>query len=110
MSNKSKSDTSSTLNPPYPTRMVKNPLLSASVTGLTFDDFPKAPVLLPAAPPIAITLPKLQLEPITKGVILRGKCVRSRFHLLLSQNKNKCFILFPLYLVIFSYCKKFIQL
>ncbi|TMW51213.1 hypothetical protein DOY81_003690 [Sarcophaga bullata] len=32
---------------------IKNPLLSASVTGLTFDDFPNKPLLLPAAPPIA---------------------------------------------------------
>ncbi|XP_037805801.1 uncharacterized protein LOC119599926 isoform X2 [Lucilia sericata] len=31
---------------------IKNPLLSASVTGLTFDDFPNKPLLLPAAPPI----------------------------------------------------------
>ncbi|XP_075158648.1 phosphatidic Acid Phospholipase A1 [Haematobia irritans] len=31
---------------------IKNPLLSASVTGLTFDDFPNKPQLLPAAPPI----------------------------------------------------------
>ncbi|XP_054727997.1 mucin-2 isoform X1 [Anastrepha obliqua] len=39
--------------PSFPTTaaVVKNPLLSASVTGLTFDDFPNKPLLLP---PVAI--------------------------------------------------------
>lgn len=35
-----------------PSAVVKNPLLSASVTGLTFDDFPNKPLLLP---PVAIS-------------------------------------------------------
>ncbi|CAD7090908.1 unnamed protein product [Hermetia illucens] len=59
MSEKSKGDTS---------RIVNNPLLSASVTGLTFDDFPSAPLLLPAAPPIERSPPPvLDLNSDTKG-------------------------------------------
>lgn len=51
---------------------VKNPLLSASVTGLTFDDFPNKPLLLPAAPPI--TQPSTT-APVIKNTVLcsRGK-------------------------------------
>ncbi|XP_049311363.1 mucin-17 [Bactrocera dorsalis] len=37
---------------PTASAVVKNPLLSASVTGLTFDDFPNKPLLLP---PVAIS-------------------------------------------------------
>ncbi|XP_055913448.1 mucin-2 isoform X2 [Eupeodes corollae] len=62
MSERSKGDTSSSLvTPAAPLltsgRVVKNPLLSASVTGLTFDDFHNKPLLLPAAPPIVHPTP-----------------------------------------------------
>ncbi|XP_030384662.1 nascent polypeptide-associated complex subunit alpha, muscle-specific form isoform X2 [Scaptodrosophila lebanonensis] len=50
MSERSKGDVSRVNN--NATRVVKNPLLSASVTGLSFDDFPNKPQLLPAAPPV----------------------------------------------------------
>uniref|UniRef100_A0A0A1WUX2 Phospholipase DDHD2 n=2 Tax=Zeugodacus cucurbitae TaxID=28588 RepID=A0A0A1WUX2_ZEUCU len=46
---------------PPPTGVVKNPLLSASVTGLTFDDFPNKPLLLP---PVAISREPKQLVTI----------------------------------------------
>ncbi|KAL9887001.1 phosphatidic Acid Phospholipase A1 isoform 4-T4 [Glossina fuscipes fuscipes] len=36
---------------------IKNPLLSASVTGITLDDFSNKPLLLPAAPPIVQSHP-----------------------------------------------------
>lgn len=50
---------------------IKNPLLSASVTGLTFDDFPNKPQLLPAAPPIVHAPPP---PPVTPSALLgRGK-------------------------------------
>ncbi|XP_055842235.1 nascent polypeptide-associated complex subunit alpha, muscle-specific form isoform X2 [Episyrphus balteatus] len=56
MSERSKGDTSSSSSllstATAAGRVVKNPLLSASVTGLTFDDFQNKPLLLPAAPPI----------------------------------------------------------
>ncbi|XP_041674771.1 LOW QUALITY PROTEIN: proline-rich protein 36 [Drosophila eugracilis] len=53
MSERSKGDVSARINNnANPTRVVKNPLLSASVTGLSFDDFPNKPQLLPAAPPV----------------------------------------------------------
>ncbi|XP_065363387.1 mucin-2 isoform X3 [Calliphora vicina] len=49
---------------------IKNPLLSASVTGLTFDDFPNKPLLLPAAPPIVhATVPAPVVTP--SGLIAR---------------------------------------
>ncbi|XP_067640001.1 mucin-17 isoform X2 [Eurosta solidaginis] len=55
MAEKLKGDTScpATVNSTHlaATQAVKNPLLSASVTGLTFDDFPNKPLLLP---PVAI--------------------------------------------------------
>lgn len=47
-------------------RIVKNPLLSASVTGLTFDDFQHKPLLLPAAPPVIETTPIVQTS-LQKG-------------------------------------------
>lgn len=50
---------------------IKNPLLSASVTGLTFDDFPNKPFLLPAAPPIVHAPPAPVVTP--SNLIARGK-------------------------------------
>ena len=51
---------------------IKNPLLSASVTGLTFDDFPNKPLLLPAAPPIVhAPIPAPVVTPT--GLVTRGK-------------------------------------
>ncbi|XP_032578601.1 nascent polypeptide-associated complex subunit alpha, muscle-specific form isoform X1 [Drosophila sechellia] len=60
MSERSKGDVSARVNNnanANPTRVVKNPLLSASVTGLSFDDFPNKPQLLPAAPPVVHATP-----------------------------------------------------
>ncbi|XP_070075123.1 mucin-17 isoform X2 [Drosophila takahashii] len=58
MSERSKGDVSARINNnANPTRVVKNPLLSASVTGLSFDDFPNKPQLLPAAPPVVHATP-----------------------------------------------------
>ncbi|XP_037707909.1 nascent polypeptide-associated complex subunit alpha, muscle-specific form isoform X2 [Drosophila subpulchrella] len=57
MSERSKGDVSRINNNANPTRVVKNPLLSASVTGLSFDDFPNKPQLLPAAPPVVHATP-----------------------------------------------------
>ncbi|XP_043950011.1 uncharacterized protein LOC108032503 isoform X2 [Drosophila biarmipes] len=57
MSERSKGDVSRVNNNANPTRVVKNPLLSASVTGLSFDDFPNKPQLLPAAPPVVHATP-----------------------------------------------------
>ncbi|XP_041449849.1 mucin-17 isoform X2 [Drosophila obscura] len=53
MSERSKGDVSSRVNNnANATRVVKNSLLSASVTGLSYEDFPNKPQLLPAAPPV----------------------------------------------------------
>ncbi|XP_039226642.1 nascent polypeptide-associated complex subunit alpha, muscle-specific form isoform X2 [Drosophila yakuba] len=58
MSERSKGDVSARVNNnANQTRVVKNPLLSASVTGLSFDDFPNKPQLLPAAPPVVHAAP-----------------------------------------------------
>ncbi|XP_026835119.1 uncharacterized protein LOC6542851 isoform X2 [Drosophila erecta] len=58
MSERSKGDVSARVNNnANATRVVKNPLLSASVTGLSFDDFPNKPQLLPAAPPVVHATP-----------------------------------------------------
>lgn len=57
-------------------RVVKNPLLSASVTGLSFDDFPNKPLLLPAAPPVVHAPPPQPTTALIAGILNRGKCVR----------------------------------
>lgn len=57
-------------------RVVKNPLLSASVTGLSYDDFPNKPLLLPAAPPVVHAPPPQPTTALIAGILNRGKCVR----------------------------------
>lgn len=56
-------------------RVVKNPLLSASVTGLSYDDFPNKPLLLPAAPPVVHAPPPQPTNALIAGILNRGKCV-----------------------------------
>ncbi|ALC40157.1 CG8552 [Drosophila busckii] len=57
MSERNKADVSPTSRVNNNRVVVKNPLLSASVTGLCFDDFPNKPLLLPAAPPVVHATP-----------------------------------------------------
>lgn len=73
MSERSKGDVSRVNN--NANRIVKNPLLTASVTGLTFDDFPNKPVLLPAAPPVVHAPPPQPTSALIAGILNRGKCV-----------------------------------
>lgn len=54
---------------------IKNPLLSASVTGLRFDDLPNKPLLLPAAPPI-VHAPNPAPVVTPTGLVKRGKSFR----------------------------------
>lgn len=79
MSERSKGDVSARVNNnpnPNATRVVKNPLLSASVTGLSFDDFPNKPQLLPAAPPVVHAPPPAPAPVLIAGILNRGKWVR----------------------------------
>ncbi|XP_064535230.1 nascent polypeptide-associated complex subunit alpha, muscle-specific form [Drosophila montana] len=69
MSERSKGDVSRVNN--NANRVVKNPLLSASVTGLTFDDFPNKPVLLPAAPPVVHAPPPQPTSALIAGILNR---------------------------------------
>ncbi|KAL7741047.1 hypothetical protein ACLKA6_013480 [Drosophila palustris] len=76
MSERSKGDVSSSSRVNNnANRIVKNPLLSASVTGLTFDDFPNKPLLLPAAPPVVHAPPPQPTNALIAGILNRGKCV-----------------------------------
>lgn len=78
MSERSKGDVSrinNNANPTNSTRVVKNPLLSASVTGLSFDDFPNKPQLLPAAPPVVHAPPPAPAPALIAGILNRGKWV-----------------------------------
>lgn len=59
---------------------IKNPLLCASVTGITFDDFCNKPLLLPAAPPIVQSHPApIRTPPPT--LVGRGKLKESCVYL-----------------------------
>ncbi|XP_030557392.1 uncharacterized protein LOC115760264 isoform X3 [Drosophila novamexicana] len=69
MSERSKGDVSRVNN--NANRTVKNPLLTASVTGLTFDDFPNKPVLLPAAPPVVHAPPPQPTSALIAGILNR---------------------------------------
>ncbi|KAH8250697.1 hypothetical protein KR038_008035 [Drosophila bunnanda] len=74
MSERSKGDVSrinNNANPSISTRVVKNPLLSASVTGLSFDDFPNKPQLLPAAPPVVHAPPPAPAPVLIAGILNR---------------------------------------
>ncbi|XP_044316333.1 proline-rich protein 36 isoform X2 [Drosophila rhopaloa] len=73
MSERSKGDVSARINnnANQPTRVVKNPLLSASVTGLSFDDFPNKPQLLPAAPPVVHATPPAPAPVLIAGILNR---------------------------------------
>ncbi|KAH8282858.1 hypothetical protein KR054_010382 [Drosophila jambulina] len=74
MSERSKGDVSrinNNANPNNSTRVVKNPLLSASVTGLSFDDFPNKPQLLPAAPPVVHAPPPAPAPVLIAGILNR---------------------------------------
>ncbi|KAH8390900.1 hypothetical protein KR215_001454 [Drosophila sulfurigaster] len=77
MSERSKGDVSSLLssssrvNNNAAGRVVKNPLLSASVTGLSFDDFPNKPLLLPAAPPVVHAPPPQPTNALIAGILNR---------------------------------------
>ncbi|XP_017023924.1 nascent polypeptide-associated complex subunit alpha, muscle-specific form isoform X2 [Drosophila kikkawai] len=74
MSERSKGDVSrinNNANPSNSTRVVKNPLLSASVTGLSFDDFPNKPQLLPAAPPVVHAPPPAPAPVLIAGILNR---------------------------------------
>ncbi|KPU73583.1 uncharacterized protein Dana_GF14409, isoform B [Drosophila ananassae] len=74
MSERSKGDVSARVNNnpnPNATRVVKNPLLSASVTGLSFDDFPNKPQLLPAAPPVVHAPPPAPAPVLIAGILNR---------------------------------------
>ncbi|BFF94402.1 nascent polypeptide-associated complex subunit alpha muscle-specific form [Drosophila madeirensis] len=77
MSERSKGDVSSrgVNNNPNATRVVKNSLLSASVTGLSYEDFPNKPQLLPAAPPVVHAPPPAPTPALIAGILNRGKCV-----------------------------------
>lgn len=81
MSERSKGDVSSSssassrVNNITANRVVKNPLLSASVTGLSYDDFPNKPLLLPAAPPVVHAPPPQPTTALIAGILNRGKCV-----------------------------------
>lgn len=78
MSERSKGDVSARVNNnANQTRVVKNPLLSASVTGLSFDDFPNKPQLLPAAPPVVHATPPAA-PVLIAGILNRGKWVTVR--------------------------------
>lgn len=91
-------------------RVVKNPLLSASVTGLSFDDFPNKPLLLPAAPPVVHAPPPQPTTALIAGILNRGKCVRDgarrgRYQ----SSKVNCHLLLPLLLLPLKrlQCKQF---
>ncbi|XP_017132370.1 nascent polypeptide-associated complex subunit alpha, muscle-specific form isoform X2 [Drosophila elegans] len=72
MSERSKGDVSARINNnANPTRVVKNPLLSASVTGLSFDDFPNKPQLLPAAPPVVHATTPAPAPALIAGILNR---------------------------------------
>ncbi|KAH8378481.1 hypothetical protein KR093_011633 [Drosophila rubida] len=79
MSERSKGDVSSSssllsssrVNNNAASRVVKNPLLSASVTGLSFDDFPNKPLLLPAAPPVVHAPPPQPTNALIAGILNR---------------------------------------
>ncbi|XP_034471761.1 nascent polypeptide-associated complex subunit alpha, muscle-specific form isoform X2 [Drosophila innubila] len=73
MSERSKGDVSSSSSRVNnnANRIVKNPLLSASVTGLTFDDFPNKPLLLPAAPPVVHAPPPQPTNALIAGILNR---------------------------------------
>ncbi|XP_017047782.1 uncharacterized protein LOC108092646 isoform X2 [Drosophila ficusphila] len=72
MSERSKGDVSARINNnANATRVVKNPLLSASVTGLSFDDFPNKPQLLPAAPPVVHATPPAPTPVLIAGILNR---------------------------------------
>ncbi|KAH8403273.1 hypothetical protein KR222_009565 [Zaprionus bogoriensis] len=78
MSERSKGDVSSSssslssrVNNNTANRIVKNPLLSASVTGLSFDDFPNKPLLLPAAPPVVHAPPPQLTNALIAGILNR---------------------------------------
>ncbi|KAH8412826.1 hypothetical protein KR009_005992 [Drosophila setifemur] len=74
MSERSKGDVSARVNNnpnANATRVVKNPLLSASVTGLSFDDFPNKPQLLPAAPPVVHAPPPAPAPVLIAGILNR---------------------------------------
>lgn len=78
MSERSKGDVSSSRVNNNANRIVKNPLLSASVTGLSYDDFPNKPLLLPAAPPVVHAPPAQPANALIAGILKRGKCVRQK--------------------------------
>lgn len=80
MSERSKGDVSSSSSRVNnnANRIVKNPLLSASVTGLSYDDFPNKPLLLPAAPPVVHAPPAQPANALIAGILKRGKCVRQK--------------------------------
>ncbi|KAH8298226.1 hypothetical protein KR018_011408 [Drosophila ironensis] len=73
MSERSKGDVSGRVNNQNAnaTRVVKNPLLSASVTGLSFDDFPNKPQLLPAAPPVVHAPPPAPAPALIANILNR---------------------------------------
>ncbi|BFF94399.1 nascent polypeptide-associated complex subunit alpha muscle-specific form [Drosophila madeirensis] len=73
MSERSKGDVSSrgVNNNPNATRVVKNSLLSASVTGLSYEDFPNKPQLLPAAPPVVHAPPPAPTPALIAGILNR---------------------------------------
>ncbi|XP_032584341.2 proline-rich protein 36 isoform X2 [Drosophila mojavensis] len=73
MSERSKGDVSSSSRVNNnANRIVKNPLLSASVTGLSYDDFPNKPLLLPAAPPVVHHAPPAQpANALIAGILKR---------------------------------------
>ncbi|XP_030239611.1 uncharacterized protein LOC115562352 isoform X2 [Drosophila navojoa] len=73
MSERSKGDVSSSSRVNNnASRIVKNPLLSASVTGLSYDDFPNKPLLLPAAPPVVHHAPPAQpANALIAGILKR---------------------------------------
>ncbi|XP_001356520.3 proline-rich protein 36 isoform X1 [Drosophila pseudoobscura] len=71
MSERSKGDVSRVNNNPNAPRVVKNPLLSASVTGLSYEDFPNKPQLLPAAPPVVHAPPPASTPVLIAGILNR---------------------------------------
>ncbi|XP_023165120.2 uncharacterized protein LOC111595558 [Drosophila hydei] len=71
MSERSKGDVSSSRVNNNANRIVKNPLLSASVTGLSYDDFPNKPLLLPAAPPVVHAPPAQPANALIAGILKR---------------------------------------
>ncbi|XP_033249757.1 proline-rich protein 36 isoform X2 [Drosophila miranda] len=71
MSERSKGDVSRVNSNPNTPRVVKNPLLSASVTGLSYEDFPNKPQLLPAAPPVVHAPPPAPTPVLIAGILNR---------------------------------------